>query len=360
MKKKKTVILTLTEACNLSCSYCYQHYKTSKRMSVDTAINAIEKHANLAYGYDQLEIDLFGGEPFLEFETIKAICNWANNHKFSIPVVFFIDTNGTLVHNDIQDWLLCNKHIQVGLSLDGTPATHNSNRSNSYDLIDIDFFANNYPAQPVRATIYQNSLSSLSDDIIHLHELGFKVTASLALGINWSIDQVKIKFMSELKTLIDYYINNPHIDPCSLFKTSYLRLYKDKKMTKWCGVFTDMVAINVDGAEYPCQSFQSNTTGNSQNFALPDFSKIVDWSDPDCADCLIANICPSCYGMNHLHTGNLTTRDKSMCDIRKIIALANTNFTARILENGRLSLSDSELALTVQAIKDIQKNYNEI
>jgi len=275
-------------------------------------------------------------------------------------VVFFVDTNGTLVHGDIQDWLLCNEHIRVGLSLDGTPTTHNSNRSNSYDLIDIEFFVNNYPAQPVRATIYQNSLSTLSDDIIHLHSLGFKVTASFALGVDWSIDQVKTKFMSELKKLIDYYICNPQIDPCSLFKTGYLRLYEDRKMAKWCGFYSDMVAINVDGAEFPCQSFQSNTTGSSPNIPLPDFSKVEDWSDPECADCLIANLCPTCYGINHLRTGNVTTRDKSMCDIRKIMALANTNFTARLLENGRLSLSGSELALTVQAIKDIQKSYSEI
>lgn len=44
-------------------------------------------------------------------------------------------------------------------------------------------------------------------------------------------------------------------------------------MAKWCGFYSDMVAINVDGAEFPCQSFQSNTTGSSPNIPLPDFLK---------------------------------------------------------------------------------------
>ena len=55
-KKRKIVELVLTERCNLSCVYCFEHDKDTLRMSLDIAKNAIEEAFN-NNSYDEVEID---------------------------------------------------------------------------------------------------------------------------------------------------------------------------------------------------------------------------------------------------------------------------------------------------------------
>ena len=42
-RKKKTVMLTLTEFCNLNCTYCYEKNKSLKTMDYDVAMHILEK-----------------------------------------------------------------------------------------------------------------------------------------------------------------------------------------------------------------------------------------------------------------------------------------------------------------------------
>lgn len=328
-------------------------------MPAQTAVTALKKHILNAEDYDQIEVDLFGGEPFLAFHTIQSIEAWIASEKFTKPIVVFIDTNGTLVHGEIQEWLMHNKRFIVGLSLDGTPSTHNHNRSGSYEQIDTDFFIKHYPNQAVRATIYDDTVTHLADDIIYLHELGYKVTASFALGTKWTTDCIQNVLSKELRLLIDYYLSKPDVEPCSLFKTNLARLFDESK-TKWCGMYTDMVAIDVEGNEYPCQSFQPNTTGAKYDATEINFEVITDWSDPECRTCLIEKICPTCYGINYYQSGSLLCRDKSMCSIRKSIALANSYFMAKRIESGSLKLPVQELLQNIRAIQALQDAYQEI
>ena len=153
-RKIKTVTITLTQSCNLKCTYCYENNKSSKTMDFDTAKNIIDKEIQNREMFEGFEFDLFGGEPFLEFELIKQITEYVCEKLCGYPHTIFLTTNGTLVHGEIQKWLLKHKDCVVcGLSLDGTREMHNINRSNSFDKIDIDFFAQNYPMQDNKMTI---------------------------------------------------------------------------------------------------------------------------------------------------------------------------------------------------------------
>ena len=72
-RKRRSVTITLTEACNLDCTYCYENHKSQKRISMDTVKEIILKEMTEDNGFTEVEFDLFGGEPFLEFELIKEI-----------------------------------------------------------------------------------------------------------------------------------------------------------------------------------------------------------------------------------------------------------------------------------------------
>ena len=168
-QKRKVVMLTITESCNLDCVYCFEKKKSKNVMELPIAKNILLHEFSNSDQFDLIEFHLFGGEPIICKAMIKELVEWTCSQGFKKPFLFFIETNGTLVNGDFQKWLLKMTGIVfLGLSIDGTRETHNKNRSNSYDSIDIDFFVKNYPHQPARLTIYNDTVSSLSTDIIHV------------------------------------------------------------------------------------------------------------------------------------------------------------------------------------------------
>ncbi len=273
-----------------------------------------------------------------------------------------MDTNGTLIHGEFKRWLLDNKQfVYAGLSLDGTPETHNKNRSNSYSKIDIDFFLKNYPDQSVRMTINRETIANLSNDIIHLHNLGFKeVIATFAHGIKWEVEKIRDILEIELAKLCNFYLENPTLKECSIFEMNLIDiLNQEGKVKKWCGTGTSMVSIGIDGTKYPCHTFQPGTTDDEKAIKLGeiDFDSIDAFGDPECINCIIEPICPNCYGMNYVKNGNIFTRDKELCEIVKIRAVATSFLLGQQLERGIKTISPSDLYKTIKSIKKIQNNF---
>jgi uncharacterized protein len=353
---RRIVILTVTESCNLNCVYCYEKSKTKREMSIEKAKEIIAFEFENSPTFDEIEIDLFGGEPTLRKRFIKEIVEWTKAREFTKPFIFYIDTNGTLIKGKFKDWLLENKeYVWVGLSLDGTPESHNKNRSNSYYNIDIPFFTQNYPGQSVRMTINVSTINNLSKDIIHLHSLGFsEVTATFANGINWDFKKIKENLISEIKILIDFYLENPSLKPCSIFDMKLPEiLYQNKPISKWCGCGTNMVSYTTDGTSYPCHTFQPNTTGCNTLVNI-DFDSINDFKDIECESCPIERICSNCYGLNLNERNNILSKDKRMCEIHKVRAFATSMLLSKQIEGGIKDFDPNELYQIIEAIELIQ------
>jgi radical SAM protein with 4Fe4S-binding SPASM domain len=300
-------------------------------MPVDTAIEIIERHlSSRSTKYDECEIDFFGGEPFLNFPLIKQVCEYVWSKEWEKPYVFFATTNGTLIHGEIQDWLYKNRErFYVSLSLDGTQEMHDHNRSKSFSKIDIDFFKNTWRNLSVKMTISQETLPSLAEGVIFLHSLGFEIQNNLAFGINWS-DSINEKTLScEMNKLIEYYLENPDIKPCSFMDVKIE--YCNRPARKWCGVGTQMVAFDVDGVDYPCQSFLPMSIGKEKaKFSRTfDFNSFENLLDPKCKDCILQSICPTCYGSNYSANNNLASKDNDLCRLTKLQALACSYLKAK-------------------------------
>ncbi len=183
--------ITITQSCNLACSYCYENHKSKKTISFNDAKNILDKHLIDFSDDTYIEVDLFGGEPLVAFERIKEIVEYAEDKKYTDHCFFCLVTNGTLVHGEIKKWLLEHRnHVTCALSLDGTRESHNINRSNSFDMIDLDFFANNYYQNPIKMTISADTLSHLCENIVFCHTKGFEVSCNLAYGIDWSDEKM--------------------------------------------------------------------------------------------------------------------------------------------------------------------------
>lgn len=349
-KQPKTVILILTHSCNLNCIYCYEHHKDSKIMDVEKAKEIIEKEMNADDDLDR-DFEFLGGEPLLEFEKIVELHDFLCSREWPKKWKSIITTNGTLLHGKIKDWLLQHQDtIRVSLSADGTPEMQNTNRSNSYDKIDYDFFVKTNSV--IKMTISAKTLPNLADGVIYLHNLGFKiVTANLAFGIDWSNNENLEIFSSELQKLADFYVANPQIRPADILSMQIDRIdpkFNEREyITRHCGAGGDgLIAYEIDGTAYPCHTFapvsvDEETAKKALNLTF-EYEVRMDKLDEKCRDCLVANVCPNCYGINFSTTGNMYSKDDAFCRMTKVQFLANAYFKYRQYEAGLLKLKPEE------------------
>ena len=362
MKRKYHLSIIVTNKFNLNCIYCYENTKTTDCISVEVAKRIItEKLSNT--DYDEVIIDFFGGEPFLEFDRIKDICEWTWKQKWPTKYLFFATTNGVLIHGHIQDWLrLHSKQFWVSLSLDGTPKNHNLNRSNSFDKIDITFFKECWPSQTVKMTISKETISSIYENIIYIHSLGFDLTGTnFAEGIDWSNSEYVEIVKNQLERLCEYYINNPDTKVPPILNMRLFKCEQNITCFKWCGTGEHMCALNTDGRIYPCtfftpMTFTSDTLSTVKEL---DFHNYSIFEDSECSkECYLHPICNNCYGANLLSTGKINCRDKSSCNLIKLRAY----FTAALLAHKilRNPTDNLETELTIKAIEKIKAKYESL
>ena len=356
--KQKTVMLILTENCNLACVYCYEHNKSKRRMSFEVAKKIIDKELTKDDGYEEVIIEFFGGEPFLEFDVMRRTHDYIFSKKWPKKVLCFTTTNGTLVHKEIKEWLKKNsKTFWVALSLDGTKKMHDLNRCNSYDLIDVDFFKDTWPLQTCKMTISKETLPMLAEGIIYLQDKGFPLTATMAQGINWDKENLKT-LKQQIQILTDYYLKNPDKPVCDFLdvKLGLVNFSRDVKEVKWCGVGKEMICYDVSGNYYPCQAFAPQTLGEDAiNFKNTNLEKFKDgFLDEDCAKCPAYPVCRTCYGANYLLFKDYKRRDKTMCEFNKLCILASGYIKYhRYIKKDPNSLTNDEI-LELAAIKKLQ------
>ncbi|GMO36566.1 MAG: 4Fe-4S cluster-binding domain-containing protein [Termitinemataceae bacterium] len=358
--------LCLTHDCNLSCIYCYQKHDSGKRMSLITAKQSIDWiFENVPNDLNAIEISFIGGEPLLEFDLIKEIVQYANCKKTKYRHIFYATTNGTLLTNEMKSWFSKNKNIfWLGLSLDGTRETHNFNRSNSYDKIDIDFFRTTWPEQSIKMTLSEYSLKHLADNIIYIHSLGFTYIAGVNLfegDFKWDKDDYIKEFIPQLKKLVDFYLSNDTLLLNQMFdKRIDLCEVQNKEHRKWCGIGNGTCFFDIDGQKYPCSFITPMTFSYDDLLEIKktDFLNDECFLDNDCLEnCYIYPVCPSCSGANYMVNKTFKKRNKSKCKIQKLITLFIADIQAKKILRDRSNMDDNTLYHTIEAIKKIRKLY---
>lgn len=142
----ESINLQVTQNCNLRCDYCpytgnYYTNRThcNKKMSLELALKGIDFLFEHSRDVSNINISFYGGEPLLEFETLKRCILYARKKFREQSLSFSITTNGTLLNDEIMDFFV-EHNILLTISLDGPKEIHDrfrvfANGKGSFDIV---------------------------------------------------------------------------------------------------------------------------------------------------------------------------------------------------------------------------------
>lgn len=369
-KKQREIFVMVTNKCNLKCRYCYEATKNNQFVPVARMKELLAAEFESSRDkYSEFFLIFHGGEPFLAFDELRSLSEWAWEHYPEMNITCLTTTNGTWLSPEMKTWLVTNKHRFVPiLSLDGLKETHDLNRSNSYDKIDRAFFLTHWPGQAVKMTIAPNSIGELYENYVGLRAQGFLVNPSLAKEVDWDLKRDLPVFAAEMKKLASYFIDHPEEVPCELINVPVHQFAPQVTVPNHnaCGAGGHIVTFDTRGNRYPCHAFIGDPTAPYQAEAIDQSFKILSENNslrvsPGCANCFVASVCSPCYGLNFAERGDMGRFDPRMCEFTKVRVLACAEMLANMMEerekypalNGK---SEEELFFTVSGIRAVFGN----
>lgn len=360
---RKHIFLSITERCNLNCVYCFEKSKRKDVMSFEKAIEIIEREM-YDEETDDLDIDFMGGEPFLEFDLIKRICEYVWSRKWPIKYRFTAATNGTLVHGTIKDWLRAhNTQFLCFLSIDGIKEAHDINRTNSFDRIDVKFFRDVWPNRKAKMLCSKESLRYLAESVKYLHSLGFpEIELKLAYSFDWR-DEEKMKLLIEqYKILCDYYVEHIEYKPVSLLNMDMAELnYAGKTIKKWCTCGIETCSYEMDGTKFPCRYYQDLVRYNKVNLEEMwnvDYYNIQETLKGKCRQCLLRDLCRTCYAYNMDSYGDYGIKNDYSCHMTKISAYYSAKIILGRYEKSKEKVTDMKVVHRVKYLIEAYKTNN--
>ncbi|MDO5292354.1 MAG: His-Xaa-Ser system radical SAM maturase HxsB [bacterium] len=120
-------IFVVTKNCNQHCIYCQASANNEKleKMDNETAKRAVDLALCAPGKY--LTFEFQGGEPLLNFETIKYIVEYTKEVNVEKNVEFVLVSNLLLLTEEMLEFFVKN-NVSISTSLDGDECLHNRNR----------------------------------------------------------------------------------------------------------------------------------------------------------------------------------------------------------------------------------------
>ncbi|MEG0006271.1 MAG: 4Fe-4S cluster-binding domain-containing protein, partial [Clostridium sp.] len=141
----KAMCLNIAHDCNLKCKYCFacegEYHGERSMMSAEVGKKAIDFVIKTSGPRRNIEVDLFGGEPLMNFKTVKEIVEYGKTEgpKHNKNIRFTMTTNATLLNDENMKYIDENMG-NVILSIDGRREVNDNIRtrydgSGTYDAI---------------------------------------------------------------------------------------------------------------------------------------------------------------------------------------------------------------------------------
>ena len=330
----KALCLHVAHDCNLRCKYCFASTgdfgQGRKIMPPEIAKKAIDFVIARSGVRHNIEVDFFGGEPLMAWDTVTQTVDYARSleEKYNKKFRFTITTNGLLLDEDKRKYINENMDNCV-LSLDGRREVNDEFRktvagTGSYDTIVPKFKALVDERDPnldyyARGTFTSHNLD-FAEDVLSIADAGFDrlsvepVTADPGCGYDLTEDDLP-KIEAEYDRLTDIMLERKKEGKPFTFFHFMVDLDQGPcvvKRLRGCGAGYEYVAVTPDGDIYPCHQFvgkdefkQGSLLDQSFNMDIAQkFASMNIYSRPKCQKCWAKFYCSGgCsaanYNMNH-------------------------------------------------------------
>ncbi len=330
----KALCLNIAHDCNLKCKYCFAEegeYKGKRQlMSAEVGKKAIDFVIKHSGPRKNIEIDFFGGEPLLVFDTIKEIVEYGRSEekKYGKNIRFTMTTNGTLLNDEIMEYIDKNMG-NIVLSIDGRKEVNDSVRlradgSGIYENIVPKYkkmaeMRGESKQYYVRGTFTRNN-TDFYEDVKHMAELGFKEISIepvvLPEGDELSLREEDLPVIFQQYDKLYQYMLERHKEG-NEFKFYHFNINLQGgpcvyKRIAGCGAGHEYVAITPEGDVYPCHQFVGNL-----DFKLGDifedkldeeismnFKEAHIYNKPKCKDCWARFYCSGGCQANNFNFNN--------------------------------------------------------
>ena len=343
----KSLCLMVAQDCNLRCKYCFGdggafgHRAIMSEEVGRAAVDFIIKNSGLR---KHCEIDFFGGEPLINFKTVKAVTEYVRQREKETGKIFklTLTTNGILLDEKISAWLNEN-NISLVLSLDGRKEIHDAMRPyisgrGSHERVFKNFKrtvhergGDNYY---LRGTYTKRNLD-FATDVLSLHDAGFDILSvepvvlkdsPLALTLE-DLPRIKIEY----DRLTEAYLARKRAGKGFFFFHFNIDLSNGPCVAKrlaGCGAGHEYFAVAENGDLYPCHQFvgrENYRLGNIFDGVAEDkrhwlkyFRESHVLNKPKCRDCWAKFFCSGgCHANAELFNGDIRTPYEVGCEIQK-------------------------------------------
>lgn len=328
----KAMCLHVAHDCNMTCKYCFGDTGAfdgvRSMLQLETGKKAIDFLLKHSGSRRNLEIDFFGGEPLMNFDTVRKLVAYGREAEKTLGknIRFTITTNGLLLDDEKADYI--NENMDnVILSIDGRPEVNDKmrrtvNGKGTYDIITKNyhrFVEKRKGTYYVRGTFTRENLD-FSEDVKHLADQGFRNVSVEPVVTDQSFsyalqNEDKEAILREYDRLTDLYLE--YAEEGRKFEFFHFNVDLNQgpcivKRVSGCGAGTEYVAVSPEGDIYPCHQFVGNPDfrlGNLNdeefiNKRYDEFNRAHIYNKEKCRNCWAKFYCSggchaNAYHVNH-------------------------------------------------------------
>ncbi len=346
-----TMVLNVTNQCNLSCTYCYEYGedkivdtkagKKPKFMSEETARQSVDFMLQESGANKVAHLTFFGGETLLNFPVLKKTIAYARERAAELgkSVDFSLTTNATLLKPDIIDFLADNE-VGVTISIDGPRDVQDrfrvfSNGGGSYDVVapKIKELLRRHKTRPIGARV---TLTSPALDVKRIfrhltEELGFwevgfaPVTTAANRGYaidGPGFDTVLDQFRELAFEFLEEAVRDRH-HGFSNVKDTLEEIHKGVSKAYPCGAGLGLMGVSTDGDVALCHRFAGSDahklgtvgTGVDRDAQANYLQRHHIANKTDCSTCWARPLCSGgCYHEAHTRYGDTGRPNLHYCE----------------------------------------------
>ena len=345
----QTVVLNVTNQCNLSCKYCYEFGEDRvatpegkpKFMSEETARAAVDFLLANSQGRRAIHLTFFGGETLMNFKVVRSTVEYAREqaHAAGKYIDFSLTTNATLLTPPVIEFLTEN-HVGVTISIDGPKEMNDqlrvfSNGQGSYEVIapKVKELLARHNTRPIGARVTLTSqvvdvkriYRHLKDEI-GFYEVGFapvttspvRLYAIGSAGLNGVLEQ----FTELAYEYLECALRDEHHGFSNVSDTLQ-ELHAGVSKSHPCGAGLGLVGVAPSGDIAPCHRFVDSDTHKLGHLSTGvDRAVQADFLErggiqrkPECHTCWARPVCSGgCYHEAYVRYGDTGHANLHYCD----------------------------------------------